>query len=173
MGGSDSHNLINERYEGADLPSVAGDPGTWVCCGDLTPNNLMAAVKAGHMCVTRFCKMTPVIQAAGKNFLPGDELPEEADKVTIRALVQGLSEKPEISLVVNGDFRELEVKEPEDKMYEATAEIDLEEKGWQWMRLEIRSRKQELLGYMNPVFKGHKDSVYRTFGEIKKIMDES
>ena len=30
----------------------------------------------------------------------------------------------------------------------------------------------QLLGYMNPVFKGQKISRYRTFGEINKMMDE-
>ena len=172
VGGSDSHNLVEERYEGADLPSIPGDPATWVCCGDLSPENLMTAVKAGHMCVTRFCKMTPVIHAAGETFLPGDELPEEARTVTIQAVVEGLSEQPEISLVKNGSFEKLEVKELGNGAWEVLAETDLEERQWQWIRLEIRSSEKQLLGYMNPVFKGQKISRYRTFGEINKMMDE-
>ncbi len=32
IGGSDSHNLIEERYKGSDKPSIAGDPGTYVFC---------------------------------------------------------------------------------------------------------------------------------------------
>src|SRR5699024_8417032 len=73
VGGSDSHSLIEERYEGADLPSSRGGPATWVCCGERTPDNLMAAVKAGHMCVTRFCRMTPVIHGRSEERRVGKE----------------------------------------------------------------------------------------------------
>ena len=177
VGGSDSHNLIEERYEGADLPSIPGDPATWVCCGELTPDNLMAAVKAGHMCVTRFCRMTPVIHGAGRTFLPGDELPEDVDRVTIQVLIEGLAEKPVVSLVRNGasrepEVRELEVRELEGGKWEVLADAELEEEKWQWLRLDVRSREKEFLGYMNPVFRGSANSRYRTFGEIKKTMEE-
>ena len=36
----------------------------------------------------------------------------------------------------------------------------------------FRSREKEFLGYMNPVFRGSANSRYRTFGEIKKTMEE-
>ena len=59
VGGSDSHNLEDEFYEGASLPSAVGDPATWVFCDGLSPKNLMNAVRQGHLCVTRFCKIEP------------------------------------------------------------------------------------------------------------------
>lgn len=173
VGGSDSHNLIDERYEGAVDPSIPGDPATWVCCGDLSAENLMDAVKAGHMCVTRFCRITPSIHAAGKAFLPGDELPAEADQVSVRARIDGLSEKPMVSIVVNGQAREVEVKEMDSQSYEVQTEIALEKGKWQWIRLGVRNRQGEILGYMNPIFQGNKIPEHRTFGEIKKIMDEA
>ena len=52
------------------------------------------------------------------------------------------------------------------------ADAELEKGQWQWLRLDVRSREREFLGYMNPVFKGAANSRYRTFGEIKKTMEE-
>ena len=56
--------------------------------------------------------------------------------------------------------------------WEVLAEAELEEGKWQWMRLDVRSREKDFLGYMNPVFRGKADSRYRTFGEIKETMEE-
>lgn len=41
VGGSDSHNLIWERYPGATEPSVAGDPGTYVYMDGMSPEHLL------------------------------------------------------------------------------------------------------------------------------------
>ena len=118
-----------------------------------------------------------MIHGAGRTFLPGDELPEDVDRVTIQALIEGLSERPQVSLVRNGasqelEIRELEVRELEGGKWEVLADAELEKGQWQWLRLDVRSREREFLGYMNPVFKGAANSRYRTFGEIKKTMEE-
>ena len=99
------------------------------------------------------------------------------DRVTIQALIEGLSERPQVSLVRNGasqelEIRELEVRELEGGKWEVLADAELEKGQWQWLRLDVRSREKEFLGYMNPVFRGKADSRYRTFGEIKKTMEE-
>ena len=116
--------------------------------------------------------MTPVIHGAGRTFLPGDELPEDVSRITIQALIEGLSEKPEVSLVRNGVSQKLEVEELGGGKWEVLAEAELEEEKWQWMRLDVRSREKEFLGYTNPVFRGQAPSRYSTFGEIKKTMEE-
>ena len=36
VGGSDSHNPPHESYDGSDLPSIYGDPSTWVLCDGLS-----------------------------------------------------------------------------------------------------------------------------------------
>ena len=94
------------------------------------------------------------------------------DNITVQALIEGLPEKPEVFLVRNGAFRELEVRELGGGSWEVLAEAELEEGKWQWMRLDVRSREKDFLGYMNPVFRGKADSRYRTFGEIKETMEE-
>ena len=47
VGGSDSHNLEDEFYEGASLPSAVGDPATWVFCDGLSPKKSDECSKAG------------------------------------------------------------------------------------------------------------------------------
>lgn len=176
VGGSDSHNLIWERYEGADLPSVPGDPATWVFCRELTPRHLMEAVRQRHVCVTRFCGIEPRILAAGREILPGDEIPEEAESLSLCLKLSGLEETPIVYVVVSGASRELEVRRQQDETgaayYEARGEVELTEENWQWIRLEARDRRGRFLAWTNPVFRGSKMPVCRTFGEIRKKLEE-
>lgn len=168
VGGSDSHNLTHEFYEGASLPSIAGDPGTYVFCPSLTPENLMKAVRQGHMYVSRFCELYPEIKADGTAYLPGDEIPASECMLDYRMAITGLSEKPEVYLVTDGDYVKLPVQQEENEQYTAEIRLALEDTAWQWIRMEVRSRKQELLGYVNPVYRGRKEPKFRTFGEILK-----
>ena len=171
VGGSDSHNLIDERYEGATLPSIAGDPGTYVFCDKLMPAHLIENVKKGHVCVTRFIQVEPHIMAGEKEYLPGDEL-GEVNKITYHALIRDAEEKPVVYLIKNGIKTKLSVEQKLDGTYEIQECIALERGKWQWIRLEIRTQAGELLGYVNPVYQGKKEPEYTTFGEIADRMDQ-
>lgn len=167
VGGSDSHNLEDEFYDGASLPSAVGDPATWVFCDGLSPKNLMNAVRQGHLCVTRFCKIEPKIKVDGQDCLPGDEITAKKCEITYRAEILGLTEEPEAFLVMNGNYVELPVSSSETGRYHVETNLILERTSWQWIRLEVRTKKKEFLGYVNPVFRGKKDPERTTFGEIK------
>ena len=167
VGGSDSHNLEDEFYEGASLPSVVGDPATWVFCDGLSPKNLMNGVRQGHLCVTRFCKIEPKIKVDGQDCLPGDEITAKKCEITYRAEILGLTEEPEAFLVMNGNYVELPVSSSENGKYHVETHLILENTSWQWIRLEVRTKKKEFLGYVNPVFRGKKEPERTTFGEIK------
>ena len=171
VGGSDSHNLIEERYEGATLPSIAGDPGTYVFCNQLTPSHLMENVKKGHVCVTRFIQVEPHIMAGEKEYLPGEEL-VEVSEITYRALIRDAEEKPVVYLIKNGIKTKLSVEQKPDGTYEIQECIALEHGKWQWIRLEIRTQAGELLGYVNPVYQGKKEPEYTTFGEIADRLEQ-
>ena len=167
VGGSDSHNLEDEFYEGASLPSAVGDPATWVFCDGLSPKNLMNAVRQGHLCVTRFCKIEPKIKVDGQDCIPGDEITAKKCEITYRAEILGLTEEPEAFLVMNGNYVELPVSSSENGKYHVETHLILENTSWQWIRLEVRTKKKEFLGYVNPVFRGKKEPERITFGEIK------
>lgn len=172
VGGSDSHNLLEERYEGAELPSIPGDPATWVWCDELTPRHLLDAVRKRHVCVTRFCSVDVSIQAEGRNFLPGDELPEEAKQARLSIRIRGYSEKVKVYVVCNGKFAKLQAVQTGTCVYEAETDLKLEQGSWQWARLEVRGSRGEFLAYTNPVYRGCKKPTCRTFREIQKITGE-
>lgn len=175
VGGSDSHNLIEERYEGADLPSIAGDPGTYVFCEGLSPKNLMEQVRKGHMCVTRFCKIIPQITVEGKEYLPGDEITENGENIVLiyEAQIKGLKERPKVFLVKNGEKLPVKVYEKPSGDYYIKEEIELNDQTWNWVRLEVRQRQGAFLGYVNPVYCGAMDSACSTIEEIWEKMGEN
>ncbi len=175
VGGSDSHNLDDEYYEGADGPSIVGDPGTYVYCNTLTPAELMRQVKRGHICVTRFCQIEPSITMNGTCYLPGDEiLGKEAEEGTLHyhARITGLQEEPVIRLFINGKALPVYPSAKEDGTFEADMTVTLHFKKWTWVRMEVRRRDGIFLGYINPVYCGKKEPCFQTFGEIISLMGE-
>lgn len=174
VGGSDSHNLIEERYEGATLPSVAGDPGTYVFCEGLSPENLMKQVRSGRVCVTRFCRVIPKIAAEGQQYLPGDEIKAAEEKImlTYEADVFGLEEKPDVFLVKNGERLPVKVSEKTFGVYTVREETELDSRTWTWVRLELRKKNGAFLGYVNPVYCGAAVSLCSTVEEIWAKMGE-
>lgn len=175
VGGSDSHNLIEERYEGAKSPSIAGDPGTYVFCEGLSPKKLMEQVRKGHMCVTRFCQIIPKITAEGREYLPGEEIPVNGDEVllTYEAKITGLSEEPDVFLVKNGEKQAAAVTESKKGSYGIAVEVALSRNAWNWVRLEVRDKDGAFLGYVNPVYCGVAESVCSTVEDIWRKMGES
>lgn len=173
VGGSDSHNLIEERYEGAELPSIVGDPGTYVHCTKLTPAKLMSQVKKGHMYITRFCRLEIDITVNGLSYLPGDELLFETKEaqMTYSIGVRDLEEEPIITFIKNGEKSELLVLSIRENIYEAHIQLPISHEEWTWMRAEVRKKTGEFLGYVNPVYCGSKSSTCRTFGQIETRME--
>ena len=74
LGGSDSHNLESERYEGATEPSIPGDPATLVFMNGLSPDHLMQGVAAGHVIVCRYIRAEVSFYYHGRQYLPGDRI---------------------------------------------------------------------------------------------------
>ena len=175
IGGSDSHNLMEERYEGADLPSIAGDPGTYVFCEGLSPKNLMEQVRKGHMCVTRFCKILPKITAGEWEYLPGEEIKVNRENavLTYEARITGLQEEPKVFLVKNGKKLPVKVYEKPEGDYCIKEEIELSVQIWNWVRLEVRNRNDAFLGYVNPVWCGTAPLNCHTVEEIWEKIGEN
>lgn len=172
IGGSDAHNLIDERYTNATEPSIAGDPGTYVYSEGLSPKKLLEAVRAGHVVVTRYCTIIPKIYGAQKEYLPGDEIVE--NQAILEIEVDEILEEPLIYLVGNMDGngiekKQLPVRKTEEGTFAASAQIAFSEEKWTWARMEVRDKDGCFLGFTNPVYSGKKESRYHTFGEIKKV----
>lgn len=175
VGGSDSHNLEEERYEGADLPSIPGDPATYVFCEELSPENLMKQVRKGHICVTRYCEIKPQICVGAKEYLPGDEIKTDSERTLLsyEAEVVGLSEMPDVFVIKNGEKQQVKVQQEPSGNYYIKEEIEMDSSTWNWVRLEVRGKQGEFLAYTNPVWSGSMHSNYTKVEEIWKSMGEN
>lgn len=178
VGGSDSHNLIEERYDNAEYPSIAGDPGTYVYCPELTPNQLMKSVKDGHTVVTRFIKVIPEIHAGEEEYYPGDCIKkEDAEKISIHLDITGEASffgkdgLPEVFLVQNRKRIPVIAEQIADGAWTVDVEFSFKEQEWQWARMEVRGKEQMLLGITNPIYCGENVSMYTTFGEVQASND--
>ena len=170
VGGSDAHNLIEERYEGAEEPSIAGDPGTYVYCQGLSADRLLQSVRDGHMTVTRYCRIEPYIHGKAATYLPGDEIAEAS--FTYELKIYDQKECPVVFLVRNTNEGELvkvplSVTKEEDGSFSVKQEIEMEQETWNWFRMEVRSQTGKFMGYTNPVYAGEKTPKYHTFGDVK------
>ncbi len=166
VGGSDSHNLINDYYAGSDLPSIAGDPGTFVYMDKLTPNSLLESVKRGHMYITRFCNLDVNIYSNDTTYLPGDEV---SSSVTYEITVHDTDEEMDIFLVENGEFTKLNVEKTE-KIQKVKVFVEFGSE-YKWARIEVRNKDFEFRGYTNPIYKGSKETTFKTFSQAKKFME--
>ena len=154
IGGSDSHNLIEERYDGALEPSVAGDPGTHVFSKGLTPTKLLQNLRKGHIYVSRYCTLEVEITADGETYLPGEHIPvgtKEAVRIQYQVVIRGLEECPVVYAVINRVRMGMELTEIEKGVYEAKTEILFSAGEYEWMRLDVRKEDGTFLGYVNPI----------------------
>lgn len=183
VGGSDAHNLPEERYEQADIPSIVGDPGTYVYCKKLTPGYLKKAVCQGHTCVSRFVVLRPDIYAGERFYLPGECLTGTGLDHVVYGLqiTEGIgfredyldeSGMPRVMLVVNGEYTPVLVKRIASGSWYAKIKISIDTRRWQWMRMEVRGNDNLLLGTVTPVYTGKKDSKYQTYGEILSLLEK-
>ena len=130
LGGSDSHNLIDERYEGADEPSVPGDPATLVYMDGMTPSKLLKAVSKGHVIVARYITMEVYFLFENKKYLPGDRIEITGDSEFKNDIVASVTIKineetygkniiPELYLIENGVKREVGLEKRDERTYMA------------------------------------------------------
>lgn len=85
VGGSDSHELPSQPYEGATLPSLFGDPATHVAASSLTTASLIESLQQGHVFVSRYAALALDIQPEG--ILPGSAVPADTPCITWQVTV--------------------------------------------------------------------------------------
>lgn len=171
VGGSDAHNLTEERYPGATEPSIIGDPGTFVYCESLTPRNLMNHIKEGNIIVTRYVKVMTDVRVGENQYLPGNEI-LSFDDIIYNITIQRCQQLPVVYLVCNGKKIELTVRQSEDGTYHASACIPYVEQSWQWVRMEVRTKEGAFLAYSNPIYRGKKECTFETFSDALSAMEE-
>lgn len=150
IGGSDSHLAPEERYPGSDLPSIYGDPTTYVYCDGLSIANILRALKRGHAYVCRLATISPSIEADGARALPGDRVPDDRRAIRYTVEIEDCPQGWSARFVADGRVvSEVRLTGPTARVeYEAPAD------GFSWLRFGLVDAAGHQAAYVNPVYTG-------------------
>jgi hypothetical protein len=164
LGGSDSHSLEDERYEGASGPSIPGDPASWVYGESLTRENIVHGAKAGRVWVCRGgVRLYPEFSAGGSSLLPGENIHAESGVVPLVCYLRadGAPEGTRAQWVVSGEVREEAPLTEIENVFRADVDVSR----YAWARIDIRDPDGALYGFVNPVWWGKRPVGFRTFAQ--------
>jgi hypothetical protein len=157
IGGSDSHMLPTETYEGSTRPSLLGDPGTFVYVPALTRENVVAQVKKGATMVSRIGR--PVFTSPDQaDLLPGQQLAATVHHFAL-ALPTDLTTDYTTQWLLDGQIVKSE------KGPASTYELDVAS-GYHWLRADVRDEADVLVATLTPVYWGTKTPDVTTFTEV-------
>ena len=131
VGGSDSHNIPSEVYEGSIYPSLIGDPKTWIYAKSLSKKDLKEALLAGKVCVSREDLIDLREDEAGFS-VDIYRKTYHRSKLKIQWLVDGKIARETKSSTDRFDYK------PKD--------------GYSWIRVDVRDEDGLLYGFTNPIF---------------------
>lgn len=180
VGGSDSHNLPDEAYEGSVLASIYGDPSTWVFCEGLSIDNLMNGIRRGHSYVARFVTLDISIDEGRR--LPGDHVPPDASTFDYRVRVADFGGPSTSSvtsdltgeIVLDGTVIERVPLSPEQPAFGVRDVMGLvhDRKSW-WLRASVRDRTGLIVAYVNPIYCGNDESEDETVDDLIAAFEET
>lgn len=191
IGGSDSHNRIEEFYDGATEPSIAGDPATWIFSDTLSVDNICNGLRKCHACVTRYIdEMTLEFQVGNHNFLPGDRIDNNIaaskskeknyvmettrDKIVWNIVIKSSRKVPHLFELINGVREDLELDEQSAGVYTAKGEIIPPNTEYGWVRFGAEDNHGDFMMYENPITWGERKHEFKTFNDINlKIHKDS
>lgn len=177
IGGSDSHMLPTDKYEDSPIPSLIGDPSTYVWCDDLSADNVLEGVKNGHVYVSRGPVLEASIQVGGHDYRFGCDLSDafslgksEAASHEVNCTLSVASDVfARVTLIHNGIAESVkEVSAATAGEAPATLEwnIPWEEGAYNWYRFDIRDEAGMLLAFTNPFYYGSKEPQIATYNEL-------
>lgn len=158
IGGSDSHLKPDETHEGSDIPSLIGDPGTYVYCEALSASQIVKNVKDGHVIVSR----GEWIQFHLDEWIAGDTCPMK--KGTVNASVN-TNEPIYFQWIVDGQVIKKDVG------HQSEWEFDFRDDDYHWVRVDVRREDDSLYGFTNPIYFGEKTPQIKTWGPILDRMN--
>lgn len=178
VGGSDSHNLIEERYGDATEPSIPGDPATWLHMHDLTPEHVIEALRDCRCYVTRHCRMFSEFQVYGadnimKKIRFGERIPEDATTLVYEIIVTDCAYAAELYCMVNGKKKKLQTVKTGEHTYTVQGTLHLHKKGWDCLRFGAETVDGEFLFFGNAMTKGEKVPHYQTLGEAMRYIRDT
>lgn len=167
IGGSDSHNKINEFYDGACEASIAGDPATWLYMNNLTANNIYQAISRCRACITRYIDQLDIELYAGKKEIYPGDMVEDIASFSWKIKIKISKYIPKLFYVQNNVKYPLILRQIEADTYEGEGSIVFTKSEYNWIRFGAVGENGEFLMYTNPITKGKKKHLLSTFGEAK------
>ncbi|MEK3663098.1 CehA/McbA family metallohydrolase [Paenibacillus sp. FSL F4-0236] len=177
IGGSDSHMLPTESYDDSPIPSLIGDPATYVWCDDLSADAVLEGVRNGHVYVSRGPVIDASIQAGGNTYRFGCDLSaafsQEQGEIASHEVTCTLSVASDVNarvtLIHNGiaeSVRDVSITATGEVPEVLEWNIALEEGTYNWYRFDIRDEAGTLLAFTNPVYYGSKKPQITTYNEL-------
>lgn len=164
IGGSDSHNKIDEFYPYAVEPSIPGDPATWLYMDGLTPKHILQAVKSCNCYVARHCTIKSSIKF-------GSLLEDTCQKLDYTMTLETEEEQPQIFYIHNGKRYKCDRVKKRGTHYMTVGTIRMDA-GYQWIRFGVETKEGEFLFYGNAVTRGTKTHSYLNYEEIRKSLEK-
>jgi hypothetical protein len=167
IGGSDCHLTIEERYEGANEPSVYGDPGTYVYAKNLSSKCIIDSVKKGMTYVSRYCELDIDINQGETQLgqrVEGNKLNYE---IMIRPFQDVSTEGWQGLMIMDGRIIEkFDLGHTQHCKWSA----ELDSSVYHWIRFGIYDSNHHVLCYVNPVYCGAKKvDTYRLKDLLKEF----
>ncbi len=171
IGGSDSHNKIDEFYEGSAEPSIYGDPATYVYCRGLSVQNVLDGIQQGHCYTARYITLEISIQE-GK-YLPGDQIQSGEEEITYRIGIDNINKPLKACFIRNGKVeKEILLKNNQEQIVYSLKNT---EEAW-WLRFGVYDTEGHVIAYVNPIYnkqaKGVKNSFKILRDEFGEIYDQ-
>jgi len=179
IGGSDAHNKFEQRYTKEALPSIYGDPATYVCAEDKTRKAIIEGVKYGNMYVARFLVLN--ISVNGEAVLPGEQCSKDQDLTYSVTLIYDSVRKEENEqveklfsqavgrIIVNGQTIQ------EEPLYDGrnwTVKLTSKQmRSYGWIRFGIYDKDDSIIAYVNPIYYGDKKPESYQLGILLKEFD--
>ncbi|MDK2867318.1 MAG: hypothetical protein PWP38_1633 [Clostridiales bacterium] len=170
VGGSDSHNKREEHYEDAILPSLYGDPATYVYSETNAAEMILSHASQGHMIVARFVNLHISINMG--EILPGQLIETDAVQViqyevsinwpdTYEGIAtEILLRDAKCQFIVNGDIVKA-TKLVNHTVYQMTASVHAKEDFW--MRFGIVDGEGHVVAYVNPIYNRRESVMRKTY----------
>lgn len=163
IGGSDSHNRVEELYEGSEEPSIFGDPATYVYCKGLSVQNVLDGIRNGHCYTARY--VTLDISINGGKYLPGDLIFREKE-ILYKIDIWNINQPLKGCFLLNGKvIREYDLTKNQEQVclsFQYTSEP------W-WLRFGLYDWEGHIIAYVNPIYNQIEKLIKKNF---RNLLDE-
>lgn len=170
VGGSDCHLKPSERNALATLPSIYGDPSTFIFAESLSLNAILNGMRNGHIYFERFSQLIFSIKNQdGETILPGQGITDSIIVFSLSAQSQDSTYTAQI--IADGTI----ISTHRLSRVAQSLSINMENRAW--IRVDIRNEEGALEGMINPIYNqhlfNHNNSNAKTWGDIRKLVEQN